>query len=340
MLQKTIKYSRKLPFNYKKNDFRLFEREITRKLEINKKIQDVKFIKVNKNGNIFEIFKYANYFIPKDEINLFLIKRIILILKVFLFALINHKPAHKIDEEVFIVHDVRSHGYYHFINDVGQKLELLKEKFPRKKIKIYFPGNINFSWVKKICEIYNFSFYYHSINKNIIFNNAKLVYPVSLSGNPEEKLFKKMNRRFNKFITKVKSSSNKKIYISREYAKMRNVKNEKKLINFLKEKKIKNYNFEKLSLDKQLNILKNTNTIIGPHGAGLINMVWLKPGSNIIEIRGNDDDWNNCYFSAASALNHNYLYITADTKKNFIFRNKIKNYSFNVRSFKDIMEIF
>lgn len=340
MLQKTIKYLRRFPTNFKKTDFHLFEREISRSLHVEKKILNINHITLQKNGYILQILKFSDYFIPLDEINLFKTKKTLLIIKILFSKLFNINKIKKFDKEIFFVHDIRSYGYYHFINDVGQKLELIKEKYPKKKIKVYFPSTINIEWVKKVCEIYNFSFYYHKTKENVLFTKAKLVYPVSLSGNPEENLFRKMNKRFSKFISKSNLSSKKKIYISRQHAEFRYLKNEHKLISFLNKKKFKNYHFEKISFNQQLEILKKTNTIVGPHGAGLINMVWLKPGSNIIEIRGDDDNWNNCYFSAASALRHNYKYILANTTRSILFKHKIKNYSFNLRGLTDISEIF
>ena len=51
-------------------------------------------------------------------------------------------------------------------------------------------------------------------------------------------------------------------------------------------------------------------------------------------------NFNNCYFSAASALRHNYKYILANTTRSILFKHKIKNYSFNLRGLTDISEIF
>lgn len=340
MFQKTIKYFRRYPINLKKNDYHLFKREISRKLDVNKKILNINFLKVQRNGYIFQIFKFSDYFIPKDEIKIYGIKKFFLIIKIFIYSIFNFNKTKKINKEIFFVHDFRSHGYYHFLNDIGQKLELLKEIYPNKKITIYFPNVINFEWVKIICKIYNYSFYYHKIEKNILFSNARLVCPISLSGNPEENMFRKMNKRFVKYLSPTNSSCSKKIYISRKYSRNRNLLNENKLVNFLKKNKYEIYYFEKLSFYEQLRILKKTNTIVGPHGAGLINMLWLKPGSNIVEIRGEDDDWNNCYFASASALKHNYKYILAKTKKSFFQRHIIKKYLINIRGLNNISEIF
>ena len=46
--------------------------------------------------------------------------------------------------------------------------------------------------------------------------------------------------------------------------------------------------------------------IIGIHGAGLSNMIFMPFGSSVLEIRPYDDVANNCFYSLAATLNLNY----------------------------------
>jgi len=56
----------------------------------------------------------------------------------------------------------------------------------------------------------------------------------------------------------------------------------------------------------------NADILIGVHGAGLTNMLFMKENSNILELRRKDDDHNNCYFSLAAACKHKYWYQLCD----------------------------
>ena len=66
-----------------------------------------------------------------------------------------------------------------------------------------------------------------------------------------------------------------------------------------------------LKVKEQLDIFSNCKTLIAIHGAGLTNMIFMQPNSNILEIRQENDCSSNCYFSMSSALDHNYYYLQA-----------------------------
>jgi len=49
--------------------------------------------------------------------------------------------------------------------------------------------------------------------------------------------------------------------------------------------------------------------LVGSHGAGLTNMMFMPSQSKVLEIRNHGDSHNNCYFSLASEFGHRYFYI-------------------------------
>jgi len=67
--------------------------------------------------------------------------------------------------------------------------------------------------------------------------------------------------------------------------------------------------FEDLTWEEQVKLSFNTKLMISIHGAGLTNMLFMHPNSDIVEIRRKGDYHNNCYYSLASALSHNYYYM-------------------------------
>jgi len=61
-------------------------------------------------------------------------------------------------------------------------------------------------------------------------------------------------------------------------------------------------------------------------------MMFMKKGGKVIEVRRKGDSINNCYFSLASDLEHDYYYINALSENNNLFEsdcyldpNKLEN---------------
>ena len=66
--------------------------------------------------------------------------------------------------------------------------------------------------------------------------------------------------------------------------------------------------FEDYSLKKQIELMSQTKSLIGLHGSGLTNMLFMPKNGQILELRNQNDAQNNCYFALASDLNHKYYY--------------------------------
>jgi capsular polysaccharide biosynthesis protein len=136
-----------------------------------------------------------------------------------------------------------------------------------------------------------------------------------------------------KNLANSQSNGNNRIYISRNRSNRRKITNEKDLINVLKKYKFKIIYSEKISFEKQIKIFSNTKYILGLHGAGLSNLIWMKKKSYLIEIKPEIDLYLNCYFNLASLLNLNYHYLICK-KKNMFVSSKNSNYEVDLSELK------
>lgn len=123
-----------------------------------------------------------------------------------------------------------------------------------------------------------------------------------------------INQLRNKLIAN-KPAGTRKIYISREKATKRKISNELAV-----QKVVKSYGYEihfmeDYSIEKQIDILSGSKSIIALHGAGLTNMIFMPSGSKVLEIRNEGDDRLNCFYYLASNLSHEYYYLTATGNK-------------------------
>lgn len=94
--------------------------------------------------------------------------------------------------------------------------------------------------------------------------------------------------------------SDDRIYISRHKAQCRRIDNEAAIIPLLRESGFNLITCEDLSYRDQVRIFTRAKYVIGPHGAGLINMIFCCHGSNVGEI--NSSASNPCYLAIANQL--------------------------------------
>lgn len=101
------------------------------------------------------------------------------------------------------------------------------------------------------------------------------------------------------------------IYISRSDADQRRVANESEILNHLEEECFERYVLSDLTFEEQISLFSNAEVIIGPHGAGLVNMIFAD-SPHVVEIFG--DYTNPCYYCLATGLGYEYTSIVAETQ--------------------------
>lgn len=74
------------------------------------------------------------------------------------------------------------------------------------------------------------------------------------------------------------------IYISRGYASYRKVANEFALIQLLMQYGFRTVHLERLSVAEQAAVFNGAKVVVAPHGAGLTNLVFCRPGTKVIEL--------------------------------------------------------
>ena len=100
-------------------------------------------------------------------------------------------------------------------------------------------------------------------------------------------------------------SKKRRIYVDRRNSYSRRLINENEIVEILQREGVEPVRLEALSLQAQASLLQNTELIVGPHGAGLTNMAFSKPGTRVVEIMPSGNiNW--CYRHLAAACRHEY----------------------------------
>ncbi len=107
------------------------------------------------------------------------------------------------------------------------------------------------------------------------------------------------------------SATLKKIYISRAKATHRKVINEEKLVDKLEEIGVESVILESKSMEEQTQCFASAHQIIGPHGAGLSNLVFCSPGTKVIEVFS-PNYVETHYWVLSNALDLDYHYLIGE----------------------------
>jgi hypothetical protein len=94
------------------------------------------------------------------------------------------------------------------------------------------------------------------------------------------------------------------IYISRSQSD-RSLKDEAVLERALNDHGVQIVHMQSLSVSEQFHAVANALTIVGPHGAGISNLILLPEGGRVIELTSGDR-FESCYRNMCAALKHNY----------------------------------
>lgn len=166
--------------------------------------------------------------------------------------------------------------------------------------------------------------------KDIIFLPSKsrasvpILYTCDFLGPPDfhrNELIKEVNSLF-----KVGLKPERKVYISRQKAPKRKLINCDEVESVLKEHGYETVYAEDLSFQEQVELFNETKSLVSLHGAGLTNILWMKPGTNILELR--KDKWGligesgiretskfyNTYYHLCLALGVGYYYLACSSE--------------------------
>ena len=210
-------------------------------------------------------------------------------------------------------------GYYHWFTEYLPRLKGI-DKYNTKTgttPQILIPSNPP-DWLTDSLELMGYNNYRELPAGSVRVNS--LVVPSLVRGYPSNDTnegFINSTRGHRWVASKVKDynsfslNGKNKLYISRNKAADRKLVNENEVMGLLEERGFNRIYLEDLPLKEQIKMMANAEIIIGPHGAGLTNMIFGKD-MIIIELFGKYV--NACYYTMAQAMGHEYACIQGNPK--------------------------
>lgn len=296
---------RKLPINLHQDDLNLFSHELERVIPPTRLLQ-LHNVDVSAEGILFQRGKMLpeSFAFPHTRASW---KRRS-VAKFFVNNYLVRKQRRFELPSVWVTDDW-SAGYFHWLADVLPRLFTIRDQL--KDLVLLLPHHCKeLPYVPvslKPFEIKRIEF----IDPREVLRCENLTVPTQTapSGHYNDELIQQVGNLLVDFHAgKPRAIPTERIYISRALAPKRKVLNEEEVIGVLKGFNFRIIRTEDHSFSEQVKIAAGARYLVSNHGAGLTNMLFMSPGTNVLELRHRRDGINNCYFTLASALNLNYFY--------------------------------
>lgn len=227
------------------------------------------------------------------------------------------KRRRRYEREAVWVIDDWSAGYFHWLADVLPRLLTIKDRLPG--LVLLLPHRYkNLSFVEPSLKPFRVGEIEY-IEPGEVLHCRKLIVPTQTapSGHYNERLIRGVRELVNGcYLGRApEGAAGERIYISRGGAPKRRISNEETVMRVVSEFGFEVLRAEAHSFEEQVRIAARARHLVSNHGAGLMNMLFMREGGSVLELRHRTDSVNNCYFTLASALGLDYFYQTCDPER-------------------------
>ena len=298
---------RRKPKNLKNKDEHLFQHEYERKFNGSHYLVVTNPMIVNRS--VYSLVKFR-FFTKYTYFNTPKFLRFTKDLYKNLFR--TSKSSISLDKAIWICDD-KSSVYFHWIFDALTKYINLPDEI--KKYQVILPQQYLIDWIVEFLDYLQIDYFVLDTNTKIKVKELYLPSYNAPSGNFNKDIVFRLRDEFlkNYEFDLSKLPEDKKIWINMEKHR-RPIKNINEIRPILKKYNFDEVTFEDLTISKKIEILQSTNFLMGSHSSGLANMLFMRKGANIIDIRDSNDNVKNAFFTLSSELDLNYFYMERESK--------------------------
>ena len=211
-------------------------------------------------------------------------------------------------QQYLLIHDAWSGSYYHWMVDALPRLLAIREQIAGAVLLLpeYYQHDYQYQTIAAlgVGEV-------ERLHPNIRYVVPRLLTPSRLariaSYNPavmrELRLI-----LLAKFPLLPHADLGDRIYISRTRAPRRKVLNEVEVTDYLRKQSFAIVQLEDYGFAEQVSIMARARYLVSIHGAGLTNMLFMAPGSKVLELQMQDDGTNHYYYTLAADMGIDYYY--------------------------------
>ncbi len=305
---------RRLPLNFKEEDLPLFAHELERETPASVMLE-LEGVGVNADGMLFKGARILpESFSSPVIMGQFMARRRSVIKALAVNRLL--RPGRKFERDCLWVVDDWSYGYFHWLADALCRLYAAGDT--AENLVLLLPHQYRqLEYVRSSLKAFRVAGVEYVGEGEVVFPR-KLFMPthVAPSGNYNEEIVRGLRELLVGFYGEGKGSdAGERVYLSRGRAPKRKVTNEEGLLDTLREFGFRVVHFEDHPFDEQVRIAAGARFLVSNHGAGLTNMMFMKPGGRVLELRRRDESERNWFFNLASATGLGYFYQLCDPER-------------------------
>lgn len=209
-----------------------------------------------------------------------------------------------------------SHNYFHWMYDLLPKLELLeKSAISINMLDAVLVNQCRYPFQRELLNLMGISdekildtSVYHAVANRLI---VPISSPLFSTGRIAKRSCDFLRQKLLPETTIAQSSELTRLYISRQSATYRTIQNEVEVVAHLQRFGFEKILLETLTVQEQITLFANAEAIIAPHGAGLANLVFCKPGTKVIELFLPDEVLD-YYWIISQYMDLDYYYLITD----------------------------
>jgi hypothetical protein len=298
---------RRLPANFNQDHLVLFNHELERAIPESRLLR-FQNVRVSSEGILFKGFKILpESFAFRSHLEDWKVRSIVK------FMATNYllRRRRQIESEVLWITDYWSKSYFHWLADALSRLFVVRDRLDHLVLMLpdeyemqdFVRSSLRAFAVKKV----------DFIKRDEVLECRNLLLPTHTapSGNYNEEVIRGVRGVLLAAYAEASyQGAGKRIYITRHKAGKRRIVNEDEIGLILGKFGFQTICAEELSFEQQVQVCSTARYLVSNHGAGLTNMLFMREGGSVLELRHHDDRINNCFFTLTSALGLNYFYQT------------------------------
>lgn len=298
---------RRLPVNLRQDDLPLFGRELEREIPPTE-LLEMRGVRISSGGFLYKGLKI----LPESFAFPFLYDRW-RARSVLKFLVTNYllRRTRKLEGRALWITDEWGGGYFHWLADSLTRLYTIREEARGMTLLLpHLHASLGFV-LPSLAPFGLRDVRFIAPDETLLCERLVVPMHTAPSGHYDEEILCGVRRLLlEAYGAPPGTSEGERLYISRGRALKRRIANEDEVVAVVRGFGFRVVYAEDHTFEEQVEMASRARFFVSNHGAGLTNMLFVREGGRVLELRHQTDTVNNCYFTMASALGLEYFYQT------------------------------